>query len=471
MRKVGIIGAGFSGTLTAINLIHKSSDPFELILINKGDNMSKGIAYQPYSKSLLLNVTTAKMSAFPHEPNHFLDWVLDQGEYSNIERELLANSFLSRALYGEYLASLWEKAKKIAVEKKIQVQEIIDSAHDLNTIDDKCLVYLENQKAIEVDDCILATGNLLPGNPVIENTAFFESTNYFQNPWEKASVIDANKPFPVLLIGNGLTMIDSVLGLIENGYKGSIYTISPNGFHILPHRHGNLKYQQLTEEMEGKTSLNDLARLVIRHIKLVRRFGISAEPIIDSLRGKSQKIWMGLSLDEKKRFMSKYRHYWGIARHRIPMQIHDKISQLKFEEKLKIRAGKIINIEERDNIILVSYFDKIQKENKKILVSRVINCTGPESNITKSSSSLLKNCLRKGIISQDELNLGINADPSFYNVLNSKGEKLENVFTLGSNLRGELWESTAVNELRSQADTLADFILSKHKKQTHSMVK
>ena len=35
-----------------------------------------------------------------------------------------------------------------------------------------------------------------------------------------------------------------------------------------------------------------------------------------------------------------------------------------------------------------------------------------------------------------------------------------NLFTLGSNLKGELWESTAVNELRQQANAIADIILA-----------
>ena len=34
-------------------------------------------------------------------------------------------------------------------------------------------------------------------------------------------------------------------------------------------------------------------------------------------------------------------------------------------------------------------------------------------------------------------------------------------FTIGSNLKGELWESTAVNELRSQAEKIAEKLKSR----------
>jgi uncharacterized NAD(P)/FAD-binding protein YdhS len=462
MKKIGIIGGGFCGIMSAIHLIQNSTSTFALFLINNNTEFGKGIAYNAYSNKLLLNVITSKMSAFPDEPDHFLKWVLEQGEYSNLERELLANSFLPRSMYGEYLTSIWEKAKLLAKTKGIEIHTIVDTVNNFNTIQEKCVIYLENEKAIEVDECILATGNLIPRNPEIENPTFFESKNYFQNPWDKNSVINTTNFLPILLIGNGLTMVDTVIGLLENGFKGTIYTISPNGFHILPHRHGNLKYQQLVEELEEGFSLRQIVKMVIKHTKRVRKFGISAEPIIDSLRGKSQKIWMQLSRDEKKQFLSKYRHFWGVARHRIPLQIHDKINQLKIDDRLKIKAGKIINLEEKEDIIKVTYFDKLKNETKKMLVSRVINCTGPESDIEKSNSTFLKNCLEKGIICQDEFKLGIEANPTSYQIINNDGKQAQNIYTIGSSLRGKLWESTAVNELRVQAFNLANQILKIH---------
>jgi uncharacterized NAD(P)/FAD-binding protein YdhS len=78
------------------------------------------------------------------------------------------------------------------------------------------------------------------------------------------------------------------------------------------------------------------------------------------------------------------------------------------------------------------------------------------------SNNFLKNCLLKNIISQDPLKLGIRADTQTYQVKNKEGFCAANVYTIGSNLKGELWESTAVNELRLQADKLAATILQKY---------
>ncbi len=60
---------------------------------------------------------------------------------------------------------------------------------------------------------------------------------------------------------------------------------------------------------------------------------------------------------------------------------------------------------------------------------------------------------------QDHLKLGIKTDATTFQLVNSEGKNHSNLFTLGSNLKGELWESTAVNELRVQAEKLAENIL------------
>jgi uncharacterized NAD(P)/FAD-binding protein YdhS len=105
MKTIGIIGAGFSGLMTAIHLLRKS----ESVHVVQFDPNSegKGIAYNPQSDHVLLNVVTAKMSAFPDKPDHFLHWCKQQKQYSGINDQLLRQSFLPRSLYGKYLHELY----------------------------------------------------------------------------------------------------------------------------------------------------------------------------------------------------------------------------------------------------------------------------------------------------------------------------------------------------------------------------
>lgn len=456
MRKIGIVGGGFTGTMTAVQLIHQSDAPCEIIIINERETFNKGIAYNPYSDKHLLNVTAGKMSAYPDRPDDFLNWVMLQPEFINKDKTLITNSFLPRRLYGEYLNDTWKRSLPVADSKGITINVINNYVIDLELHENLVSIWLENDSKFEVDYCVIATGNHIPRNPKIKNISFFESKNYFQNPWQVESVQNAPRNLPVLIIGNGLTMVDTVLGLGEQGFKGEIYSLSPNGFNILPHRHNGLKYSKLTEELTDRLSLFELFKLINKHIKTVREYGVTAEPIIDSLRPHTQEIWKRLSEKEKLVFMSRLRHLWGVARHRIPLHTHDKIQQLRIDGKLFINSGRIIDFTESGNVVTVEYLDKKDSILKKLEVSRVINCTGPETDLMNLDKSFLKNCLLKGILTQDPLKLGITADTESFQVINRDGKLHSNLFTIGSSLKGELWESTAVNELRQQAAKLAE---------------
>jgi uncharacterized NAD(P)/FAD-binding protein YdhS len=252
MKKIGIIGGGFTGTMTAVQLIRKSIEPCEIIIINEKETFNKGIAYNPYSEKHLLNVISAKMSAFPDEPDNFLDWVMARKEFKQKDRTLISNSFLQRRLYGEYLTDIWNNSQQTASSKEIVVTLIDSYVIELETDESGVYLRLGNDSELKIDKCIIASGNQIPKNPDIKNTDFFRSSNYYQNPWKIESVKEAADGLPVLIVGNGLTMVDTVLGLLEQGFKGEMYSISPNGFNILPHRHNGLKYSKLIEELPDK---------------------------------------------------------------------------------------------------------------------------------------------------------------------------------------------------------------------------
>lgn len=459
MKSIGLIGGGFSGTMTAVQLIYHATEPIEIILISEEKNFNRGIAYNPYSKNHLLNVPAAKMSAFPDRPEHFLDWVMQQHGFENRDRNIVAISFLPRYLFGNYLVDVWNEATTIIREKGINFRFINDQVIDLEIADELVVLHLANGHTLKLNDCVIASGNSEPRNPSIKNRKFFENKNYFRNPWAIESVEAVNSEQPVLIIGNGLTMVDTVIGLREHHFNNTIYSISPNGFNILPHRHNGIQYKHLTEELTEDATLHDIVMLFNKHIKLIRDLGLSAEPIIDSLRPHTQKIWQRLTDDEKRWFMNRLRHLWGVARHRIPLQIHDKLQQLRIDGKLQVYSGHLINMIENNNQINVEFYNRRTKQLQNICVSRVINCTGPESDFERMDDCFLKRCLMKGIITQDALKLGINTDTSTFQLKDSKGNNHQHLFTLGGNLKGMLWESTAVNELRTQANQLSKTIL------------
>lgn len=71
---------------------------------------------------------------------------------------------------------------------------------------------------------------------------------------------------------------------------------------------------------------------------------------------------------------------------------------------------------------------------------------------------LVKNLIGKGYIKTDSLKLGIDALPCGRVI--DRNEKISDViYTIGTALKGKLWESTAMSEIRAQANKLAMALL------------
>jgi uncharacterized NAD(P)/FAD-binding protein YdhS len=90
----------------------------------------------------------------------------------------------------------------------------------------------------------------------------------------------------------------------------------------------------------------------------------------------------------------------------------------------------------------------------------VLNCTGPRTDYSKYQHPLLVNLLAAGLIGHDPLALGIKALPTG-EVLRADGSTVGWLFSLGAPLKGIVWESTAVPEIRVHAAEVARRILAR----------
>src|SRR5580692_720700 len=106
-KHIVIIGGGFCGTVTSVNLIRGAKGPLKITVVNSGAPFNLGVAYNTYSATHLLNVAAGNMSVFPDDMAHFTNWVKTKDEYSEFEEDLLSKTFLPRNLFGEYIKSVW----------------------------------------------------------------------------------------------------------------------------------------------------------------------------------------------------------------------------------------------------------------------------------------------------------------------------------------------------------------------------
>jgi uncharacterized NAD(P)/FAD-binding protein YdhS len=88
----------------------------------------------------------------------------------------------------------------------------------------------------------------------------------------------------------------------------------------------------------------------------------------------------------------------------------------------------------------------------------VVNCTGPAPANFAASNPAIGSLLVDGWLRPDELGLGIDT-ASNGNAIARDGQELSDLMVVGTLRKPQLWETTAVPELRSQAAVVADRIL------------
>lgn len=451
MHTIAIIGAGFSGAALAMQLCLQSRMALKVLLYNSGYPYIKGIAYSTVQPYHVLNVPAGKMSLYENDPSHFCMWIKNNFPSHNIEN--LHEAFLPRSVYGKYIEENFKAVLKNA--RHTEVEFINEEVTDIDVQANSCYIVSSGGKR-KADKAVLAVGNFKPENPKAITADVCVKGFYFENPWNESATENISGSQPVLILGTGLTMVDTLLSLIHKGFKGKIIAASTHGYIPLPHRKYE-PYEDITAGLKKPYSINRLFSIFRKHLKEARKRKLFGAAVVDALRPLTHEIWTDLNTAEKKRFLRHVRHPWGLARHRLPAEVYDLMQSLIESGQLQVLAGRILEAEIKNNLAQVKMKERRSQQPYIYSVQRIINCTGPQTDITKTGNTLLRNLISKKMIEPDELRLGIKA--SIQGQIISDGQTSPLLFTLGSPLKGVLWESTAVPELRMQAQNLASLIL------------
>ncbi len=451
--RIAIVGGGFSGTMTAVQILRAARQPLELHVIERKPPLGRGVAYGTRYGSHLLNVPAGKMSAFPSEPDHFLKWL--QGHPDMLSGPAEASTFAPRKVYGAYVQSLLaEYEARVPVD--VQVTHWTDEAIDLDLWDDHVTINLESGESIQVDKVVLAIGNFPPGHPHLADRSFFASERYVGDPWIKGNLDAVHPEDTVLLIGSGLTALDLTLGMRERGFAGTIHMLSRRK--QLPQRHMIADPYPAYLKDPLPTTVRALVRAVRSELKVAADKGMDWRPFFVGVCPRTQGIWQGLPLDGQRRFLSNIRPYWEVHRHRMPPDVAALVDEMVGGKRLHIHGGRLVSLEEKDGRVEVRYRSRGSSEDTVLSVDRVINCTGPECDYRRMRHPLIASLLGQGLVRPDDLALGLDND-SKGALLDAEGNARGVLYTLGPLRKGTLWETTAVPEIRVQAEQLAATLL------------
>jgi hydroxyacylglutathione hydrolase len=436
-KTITIIGGGVSGALTAYHLIRNEA-PVRVIIVEPHTDLGLGLAYSTPSYQHLLNVPTGKISALPDQPDHFLRWL--QRHYN---AKMTEADFAPRAIFGHYIQSLLQTIP--------QVEHRQTCARGCRIVGEKAMLDLADGTKLMSDAVVLAVGNFDPAplRGVAEET--IASGVYRHSAWEAATYANLPADAPVTLIGAGLTTVDVLLRLRETEHRGQVTTISRHG--IFPHRHA------LYRPLEDSVIAGDApakARDLLHHVHRAIKVGFDWRAVIDSLRERTNELWLALVLIEQQRFRRHLQRRWDVVRHRMAPPIADRV-------EVELAAGTLVKRRGRLHAVLPSaqgalvQFRTDRGEVAEIAAARVINCTGPNMNYRRAGSPFLDILFARGLAVAGPLGFGLWTDQAGA-LRNQDGSFSPILFNVGPGRQGTLLESIAVPELRHQAAELAGLL-------------
>lgn len=444
-RAVAIVGGGFSGSLLALKLLSARPD-WRVTLIEPGDRPGRGLAYGACAPSHLLNVPVARMET-GLKPR-FDDWLSARGGMDVALAESggdLSAAFAPREFLGQYLQQRVAEARASGALTVLRGEavRVLDGPK-------RGLVLLDGREVV-ADTVVLATGNLPPRPPLPSNHWLVDDPAFVIDPWSRDALRGLDPDASVLLLGTGLTMVDIALKLAEDGHRGPMTAISRRGLLPGAHRYGGAWEPFLAPHLPA--SPLTLSKTIRAEVKRAAAQGQPWQRVIDAVRPVIGRVWSSWTPAQRRQFLRHQRPRWDVHRHRMAPRIAAGIDALLASGALTIRGGRLRDWTRAGDLIEGTLHPRGGGAPETLSAARIINCTGPRSDLHGLEVPLFADLARKGLIAPDALGLGLEtADCA---VLNARGEVSTWLYAVGPLTRPAWWEITAVPEITAQVDGLA----------------
>lgn len=442
-HRVAVIGGGASGVLTAINLLARSADPGLRVEIHEATGIvGRGVAYGTNDPRHLLNVRSRHMSAFPDVPSDLIDWARRTGRSDDPQ------AFLPRLDYATYLQ---DRLAQVADHRLTicagRVDDVVPvgGRYEVRTGD----------VATPADSVVLAYGNQRPRPLLLDGDVLPPASWHLADPWDLGALRVLPEDATVVVVGTGLTAVDTVITLLEEGPRRRVVMVSRHG--RLPMSHvEQLSTAWVQPVPDGPLTADLLAAHVREQVAAAAAQGVGWRAVVDGLRAATPSLWRRLPLSERRRFLQVYAREWEVRRHRMAPGVADRIRAYQDEGRLSVLGGGVASIADRGAHAEVC----VDGVPTPLVAHAVVNCTGPATDVTRSTDPLLIALRERGLVTPDPLLLGIETLDGG-ELVGESGGHVPGLYAVGPPRKGTLWESTAIPEIRGQAAAVADGVIAR----------
>lgn len=448
--RITLIGAGFTGTALAIELVRRRGPDVEVCLIDSARTFGRGVAYGSTRPEHLLNVPADRMGLDPHAPGDFADWL----ELQESSRQ----AFVPRQLYGDYLSRRLEQA----IGDQPDVHRYRTEAISLERVPGGFRVYTADGDDFFTDIAVLTVGALPPQPLPALSPSLRRHHAYIGWPWRDDVLEGIDPEASVLIVGTGLTMVDVVATLGRRDHHGPLLAVSRHG--LLPRAHVRAPVVSpppaLLRALDGAN-----VRRLTRCLRELSRVADDWRSVVDSLRPFTQLFWRNLDNVQRRRFLRHLHTWWQVHRHRIASDAAVLIGDQIDAGQLRVEAAHLLHARLDQGRILTLRRPRGGDHSVRQHVDVIVRATGLDTDIDSTVHGLIAHLRESGLVTADPHGLGIRATAAGQ-VLDAHGRDVDGLYCLGPLLRGECWEITAVPELRDAASSLATRLLDRRHGET-----
>ncbi|WP_196885813.1 FAD/NAD(P)-binding protein [Rubrivivax gelatinosus] len=445
--RVGVVGAGFSGTAVAVHLLAALPAGSRVDLFERDARCGRGLAYGTSCPSHWLNVPAGGLALDPQQPEGFVLWL--QQRFPGFA----GGDFVPRMLLGQYLADELAAAEAAGRSRGVSLQRHRCEVLDLERDDEGYRVCGPGAPATTLDRLVLATGHLPPRPPVWPG-ADWQQPGFVADPGAAGWLDTVEREAELLVLGSGLSAVDVVLALQDRGHRGAITLLSRRG--QWPQAHRDLADRPdpgaspaPLPDWSGLNRVRPMMRTLRQAAAEAAARGCDWRDVMARLRPEIPAAWQRLGERERRQFLRHVQPWWDSHRHRVAPGIAARLAALRASGLLHSAAGRLRQTEHRADGRIELLWDARGGGPARMTVDRVINCTGTSTDLRGGGSPLLARLHAKGWLQADPLGLGLQIDAD----LSVPGQA--GLFYIGPMLKARDWEATAIPELRVHALRLA----------------
>ncbi|MEV4807868.1 FAD/NAD(P)-binding protein [Nonomuraea sp. NPDC049421] len=228
--RIAMVGGGAAAVslLDSLLTVNPGGVALDLCVYEPGE-LGQGLAFADDLDCALINLPNGRMSIRDAERDHFLRWLERPAVPFPPGIDVRPDGFAPRRIFGRYLREHFAACRAAAREQGWRVGVRPETVLEVARGGDGGFLVRSDRGTRAYTHVVLGVG---PGGPA-DPYRLAGAPNHIAGPYPlKKRLLEVDQGAHVLIVGTGLTAVDTVLGLLASGHQGRVTMVSRNG--VLP---------------------------------------------------------------------------------------------------------------------------------------------------------------------------------------------------------------------------------------------